>query len=153
DVVEMEVLREQLNNVTIDKKDLVDKVIDRLEIENQNAFEIAVYVYDPRIVKPLEKALVDYFSKNTYIKRRIESNERNLRDRKVKLEEDLRKMDSLKIALFGSYQALAHRGSNNVWVGGEEGVNSSVQIFTKDLELHEELQEVNEKLYLNPDFE
>src|SRR5688500_10846987 len=47
DVVEMEVLREQLNNVTAEKKDLVEKVMDRLEIENKNAYEISVYVFDP----------------------------------------------------------------------------------------------------------
>ena len=155
DVVEMEVLREQLNNVTGEKKELVDKVIDRLEIENKNAYEISVYVYDPNIVKPLEKALVDYFRNNSYIKRRIESNERNLEARKNKLEKELRKLDSLKVVLFNNYQALANknRGSNNVVVGGEDGLSNPLDVFTKDLELHEELQEVNEKLYLSPDFE
>ena len=43
DVVEMEVLREQLNNVTGEKQELVEKVIDRLEIENKNAYEISVF--------------------------------------------------------------------------------------------------------------
>jgi hypothetical protein len=155
DVVQMEVLREQLNNVTGEKKELVDKVIERLEIENKNAYEISVYVYDPSIVKPLEKALVDYFRGNSYIQRRIESNERNLKARQIKLEKELRKLDSLKAVLFKNYEALArtNRGSNNVVVGGEEGPSNALDIFTKDLELHEELQEVNEKLFLSPDFE
>jgi hypothetical protein len=155
DVVEMEILREQLNNVTGEKKELVDKVIDRLEIENKNAYEISVYVYDPNIVKPLEKALVDYFRGNGYIQRRIESNERNLKARKIKLEKELRKLDSLKAVLFKNYEALArtNRGSNNVVVGGEQRPSNALDIFTKDLELHEELQEVNEKLFLSPDFE
>src|SRR5688500_15214481 len=88
DVVEMEVLREQLNNVTAEKRELVDKVIDRLEIENKNAYEISVYVYDPEIVKPLETALVDYFKNSSYIKRRIEINRENLLQRKTKLERE-----------------------------------------------------------------
>lgn len=152
DVVEMEVLREQLNNVTGEKKELVDKVINRLEIENKNAYEISVFVYDPNIVKPLEKALVDYFSTNNYIRRRIEINKINLEKRKVKLEKELRKLDSLKTVMFQNYQSLdKNRGSNNVVVAGEE--TNPLEIFTKDLELHEDLQAVNKRLYLTPDFE
>ncbi len=155
DVVEMEVLREQLNNVTGEKKELVDKVIDRLEIDNKNAYEIAVYVYDPNIVKPLEKALVDYFRGNNYIKRRLEINHLKLEGREVKLQKELRKLDSLKIVLFRNYESLAlkGRGSNNVTVGAEEMLTNPLEVFTKDLELHEELQEVQEDLYLTPDFE
>ena len=155
DVVEMEVLREQLNNVTEDKRELVEKVIDRLEIENKNAYEISVYVYDPGIVKPLEKALVEYFRDSHYIQRRIESNRRGLENRKLKLEKELRKLDSLKVVLFQNYQAMAqkNRGSNNVVVGGEEALTNPLEVFTKDMELHEELQEVEKELYLSPDFE
>jgi hypothetical protein len=155
DVVEMEVLREQLNNVTGEKRELVDKVIDRLQIENKNAYEISVYVYDPSIVKPMEKALVDYFRNSSYIKRRIEINGTNLKQRKAKLESELRKLDSLKIVLFQNYQALSQksRGSNNVVVGGEEGLTNPLDVFTRDLDLHEELQDVERSLYLTPDFE
>ncbi len=154
DVVEMEVLREQLNNVAAEKKELVEKVIDRLEIENKNAYQISVLVYDPDIVKPLEKGLVDYFSNNNYIKRRVEINARNLNDRKRKLENDLRKLDSLKGLLFNNYQLLAQksRGSNNV-ILNDESMANPLDVFTKDLQLHEELQEVTKDLYLRPDFE
>lgn len=155
DVVEMEVLREQLNNVTGEKKELVDKVINRLDIENKNAYEISVYVYDPEIVKPLEAALVNYFQGNTYIKRRIAIKKRNLQDRRTKLRAELRKLDSLKVVLFQNYQAFAQkgRGSNNVVVGGEEAFANPLEVFTKDLALYTELQEVEKDLYLNPDFE
>ena len=155
DVVEMEILREQLNNVAADKKELVEKVIDRLEIEDKNAYEISVYVYDPDIVKPLEIALVDYFSTNGYIQRRVESNKKNLLARRAKLQAELRKLDSLKVVLFRNYQAMAQksRGSNNVVVGGEEGLTNPLEVFTTDLELYEELQEVEQKLFLSPDFE
>ena len=155
DVVEMEVLREQLNNVTGEKKDLVEKVIDRLEIENKNAYEISVYVYDPNIVKPLEKALVDYFNNNNYIKRRVVENRISLEARKNKLEKELRKLDSLKVVMLQNYQTLAqkNRGSNNVTVGGEEGLTNPIEVFTKDMELYEDLQDVEKQLFLSPDFE
>lgn len=155
DVVEMEVLKEQLNNVTGDKKELVEKVIDRLEIENKNAYEISVFVYDPSIVKPLEKALVDYFSNNSYIRRRVDINKEILSERKNKLQRELRKLDSLKVVLFQNYASLAQksRGSNNVVVGGEEGLSNPLEVFTTDLALHQELQDIERRLYLTPDFE
>jgi hypothetical protein len=155
DVVEMEVLKEQLNNVTGEKKDLVDKVISRLEIENKNAYEISVYVYDPEIVKPLESALVNYFKSSSYIQHRIANNLRSLKERKAKLQSELRKLDSLKVVLFKNYQAFAgkSRGSNNVVVGGEEGLTNPLEVFTKDLDLYKQLQDIEKQLYLNPDFE
>lgn len=155
DVVEMEVLREQLNNVTAEKRELVDKVINRLEIENKNAYEISVLVYDPDVVKPLEKALVDYFRSNSYIRGRIESNKKALEARKIKLQSELRKLDSLKVVLFQNYQALGqkNRGSNNVVVGGEDGLTNPLEVFSTDLEIYTELQEVQRRLDLSTDFE
>jgi hypothetical protein len=155
DVVEMEVLKEQLNNVTGEKRELVDKVIKRLEIENKNAYEISVYVYDPEIVKPLETALVNYFKNNSYIKHRIEINQASLQQRKTKLQSELKKLDSLKVVLFKNYQAFAQksRGSNNVVVGGEEGLTNPLDVFTTDLDMYQQLQDVEKRLYLNPDFE
>lgn len=155
DVVEMEVLREQLNNVTGEKQELVNKVIDRLSIENKNAYEISVFVYDPAIVKPLEKALVDYFKNSSYIQRRMENNQKLLLERRAKLRAELRKLDSLKVVIFQNYQTLAQksRGSNNVVVGAEEGLTNPLEVFTTDLELHQELQEVESSLYLGRDFE
>ncbi len=154
DVVEMEVLREQLNNVTAEKKELVDKVIDRLEIENKNAYEISVLVYDPEIVRPLETALVSYFKNNSYIKRRIEINELNLKDRMRKLLQESRKLDSLKAVLFQNYQALGQksRGSNNV-ILSDESLTNPLEVFSRDLELHEDIQKIQKELYLRPDFE
>ena len=151
DIVEMEVLKEQLSTVTGEKKELVDKVIARLEIESKNAFEISVFVYDPNIVKPLEKALVSYFSNNDYIRRRIEINKINLQNTKAKLEKELRKLDSLKTVIFQNYALEKNRGSNNVVVAGQE--TNPLEVFTRDMELHEQLQDVNKKLYLTPDFE
>ncbi len=155
DVVEMEVLREQLNNITGEKEELVAKIIDRLEIQNKNAYEISVYVYDPAIVKPLEKALVDYFRSSNYIQRRIQSNRQALLDRREKLQAELRKLDSLKAVMFKNYQMLAQksRGSNNVVVGAEDGLANPLEVFNADLELYQDLQDVERRLFLSPDFE
>lgn len=156
EVVEMEILKGQLNTVTTPEKEaLVERIVERLEIENRSAYEIGVYVYDPGIVKPLEKALVDYFNNNSYIQRRIVTTQKLLEGRKAKLEAELLKLDSLKIALILNYKSLAERGrgSNNVVVGGEESLSKPVDIFTAGLKIHTELQEVQRKLDLRPDFE
>lgn len=154
DVVEMEVLREQLNNVAADKKDLVEKVIKKLQIENKNAYEISVMVYDPNIVKPLEKAIVNYFVSNDYIKRRIEINKTNLQNRKNKLVSESKKLDSLKKVLFDNYQNLGKtsRGSGNVFLGDEKLANP-LDVFIADMELNEEILTIDRQLYLKPDFE
>jgi hypothetical protein len=154
DVIEMEVLRTQLNNVVADKKELVEKVMDKLEIENKNAYEISVLVYNPDIVKPLEKALVNYFKNTEYIKRRIDINKVNQTQRKEKLVRESNKLDSLKVALFQNFQAMAKatRGSNNVTVG-EEKMTDPLEVFKEDLEINEEILELEHDLYIQPDFE
>ena len=153
DVVEMEVLREQLNNLAADKE-LVFKVIDRLKIENKNAYQISVLVYDPEIVRPLDTALVRYFNNNNYIKRRIEINKTNLTDRKNKLVKESRKLDSIKTVLFQNYQALGQksRGSNNV-ILSDESLTNPLEVFKQDLEFHTEIQQIEKELYLSSDFE
>jgi hypothetical protein len=151
DVVEMEVLREQLNNVTEEKKELVDKIIAKLKIDNKNAYEISVHVYDPEIVKPLEMALVNYLSNNEYIKRRIEINRINLKKKQKKLIAESNKLDSLKDVLFASMQKFS-RGSNNVILSDEQMTNP-LEVFKQDILFYRELLDVETNLYIGPDFE
>ncbi len=154
DVVEMALLREQLNNVVADKKEIVKNVIEKLQIENKDAYEISVLVYDPGIVKPLEAALIGYFKNNEYIKRRMEINKIILEKREQKLQSESRKLDSLKAVLFQNYQALGQksRGSNNV-ILSDESLTNPLEVFTRDLELHAEIQQIERQLYLRTDFE
>ncbi len=154
EVVEMEVLREQLNNVDVEKKSVVDKVLSKLVVTNKNAYMISAYVYDPSIVKPLEQALIRYLSANPYVSRRIEINKVNLQSRKDKLLVESHKLDSLKRVIFESYQALGKtsRGSNNVILGDEKLANP-LDVFTKDLELNATILEIERDLFLNKDFE
>lgn len=155
DVVEMEVLRAQLQASAPDKGKLIDDVIQKLVVTSKHAYEISVYVYDPSFVKPLEGALVDYFRQSSYIDRRIQIRHVSLNDRKRKLEEELRKLDSLKSVLFQNYMAFSqkNRGSNNVVVGTDDALANPLEVFSRDLELYSELQSVNQSLFLSPDFE
>lgn len=154
DVVEMEVLRTQLNNVAADKKDLVEKVIHKLEIDNKNAYEILVQVYDPDVVKPLERAIITYFRENEYIKKRIEVNRKSLQKRQAKLSAESRKLDSLKSVLFETLrsQNKASRGSNNV-IFNDELITKPLEMFREDLNINIELIEVEKDLSIEPDFE
>jgi hypothetical protein len=154
DVVEMATLREQLNNLAADKKDLVERVIQKLEIENKNAYLISVTVYNPEVVKPLEKALVNYFNTNDYIKRRIAINRENLLRRKVKLESESKKLDSLKSVLYKNYENLnkTSRGTGNVYLGDEK-LADPLAVYKEDLDLNNELLQIERQLYVRPDFE
>ncbi|HEY0740039.1 MAG TPA: hypothetical protein VGD40_01205 [Chryseosolibacter sp.] len=154
DVVEMEVLRTQLNTVVAEKKDIVEKVLEKLSIDNKNAYAISVQVYDPEIVKPLEKALVNYFNSNPYISKRIQITRENLTSRRAKLVAESNKLDSLKKVMYENYQTIGKtsRGSNNVILSDEQLANP-LDVYQQDLELNKELLEVNEKLFIHPDFE
>ncbi|MBT1700902.1 hypothetical protein KK083_28680 [Fulvivirgaceae bacterium PWU4] len=155
DIVEMEVLREQLNNLAADKRDLVQKVMAKLTIENKNAYEISVYVYNPDIVKPLEKALINYFANSSYIKNRIEINHINLMNKKQKLKKESQKLDSLKGLLFENIEALArqpNRGSNSLVLKDEKGFNP-LDVFKEDILINDEILDIEKKLYIKADFE
>jgi hypothetical protein len=153
DVIEMEILKEQLNNVADDKKELVEKIMKRLSIENKDAYEISVTVLRPYIVKDLQAAIINYFLKNDYINRRIEITKKMRLNRKEKLVQESRKLDSLKRVIFDNLESLAksNRGSNNVILNDE--VNNPLDIFREDLRINNEIQALEIDLYLQPDFE
>lgn len=155
DLVEIEVLKEQLNNVASEKKDLVEKVISKVDVENKHAFQIDVLIYNPDIVKNLETAIVNYFANNEYIKRRVEITRQNLQTRKTKLVQESNKLDSLKQVLYQNLQSMARQnreGSNNV-ILSDKYLTDPMAIYAEDLNLHNELLEINRRLYVQPDFE
>jgi hypothetical protein len=154
DVVEMEVLKEQLYNVAEEKRDLVDKVIKKLELENKDAFQISALILNPNISKPLEQALVRYFRNSEYIKKRVEINSKMLEQRRSKLTAESFKLDSLKNVLYLNLQAAARNGhgSNNVILNDETG-NQPLDIYKEDLLINKELLAIEHDLYVKPDFE
>jgi len=155
DLVEIEVLKEQLINAAAEKRDLVDKIISKVDVENKHAFQIDVLIYNPDIVKNLEAAIVGYFSNNEYIRRRVDINRENLLARKVKLTKESNKFDSLKSVLYQNLQNMARQnreGSNNV-ILSDKYLTDPMEIYSEDLSLNDELLEINRKLYIQPDFE
>lgn len=155
DRVEVEVLKEQLNNLASDKKDLVNKVIGKIEIGNRQSFLISIRVYNPDVVKRLEEAMVTYFRDNEYINKRIESNRLSLQARKQKLLQESRKLDSLKAVLFENFQSMAKQsreGSNNV-ILSDKYLTDPLSVFKEDLAINNEIRQIEEALFVHPDFE
>jgi hypothetical protein len=157
DLIEMEVLKEQLKNAQANSKNekVIDQVIQRIEIENRHAFEIKVRTLNPTVVGNLQAAIVNFFQRNDYIKRRIEINKENLIDRKNKITRDLQRLDSLKFIIYDNYKTMAAQsraGSNNV-ILSDKSVTNPIEIYNEDLDLYDQLQGINRQLYLQPDFE
>jgi len=156
DLVEIEVLKEQLNNVAEEKKDLVAKIISKIEIENKNAFLIEVKVLDPDIIKNLETALVNYIKNNSFVQNRIKANALTLLERKSKLQRESRKLDSLKAVLFDNYASMAKEnnrpGSNNV-ILSDKYLTNPLDVFRQDLDIHQQIQGIDYQLSVKPDFE
>jgi uncharacterized membrane-anchored protein YhcB (DUF1043 family) len=157
DLIELEVLKEQLRNAQANAKNdqVINQVINRIEIENRHAFEITVRTLNPTVIGNLETALVSFFRNNDYIKRRIDINKSNLTEKKQKLSDDLGKLDSLKSIIYDNYRNMAaqgRQGSNNV-ILSDKAVTNPIEVYNQDLDLYQELQSINSRLYLQPDFE
>ena len=155
DVVELEVLKEQLNNVAEAKKDLVKKVIAKLELENKSATQISVLIYDPNIIQNLDSAVVNYFKDNDYVKRRIDINKTVLLEKKKKLTYESKRLDSLKSVLFKNFEMMANQskqGSNNV-ILSDKYLTDPLSVFAKDIDFYDQIQSIDRQLYIQPDFE
>lgn len=155
DIVEMEVLKEQLNNVAEAKKDVVKKVIAKLEVDNKSAFQISMLITDPDAVNNLDSAIVNYLKSGDYVKRRIEVTKTNLLQKREKLVQESKRLDSLKSVLFRSFDNMAKQskqGSNNV-ILSEKPLTDPLSVFSQDLSLYNEIQSIDTRLYLQPDFE
>jgi hypothetical protein len=157
DIVELEVLKEQLRNAQLNAKNeqIINQVVARIEIENRHAFQISVRTLNPTVITNLETALVAFFRETNFVRKRIEITHNNLVERKLKLEQDLQKLDSLKVAINQTYKTLAsqsRQGSNNV-ILSDEPMTDPVDIYTQDEVIYGQLQATKKALYLQPDFE
>ncbi len=157
DLIELEVLKEQLKNAQLEKKNekVIEQVLHRIEIENRHAFEITVKVYSPSVVAEIERALISYFRNNDYIKKRVDIAKTNLLARKQKMIRESEKLDSLKAVIYTNYKSMAEQGrqgSNNV-ILSDKAVTDPIEIFNQDIEVYNDLQNIDRALYLQPDFE
>jgi hypothetical protein len=155
DRIEMQILKEQLTNTVTDKKDLVEKVMKKLELNNQYSYRISIQVFDPEVVKPLESAVVNYLRNYEYVKKRIESNESILKARKAKLVRESLKLDSLKTIIYDNFQAMARQsreGSNNV-ILSDKYLTDPMSVYYADLNFNKEIQEIDKQLQVKAYFE
>lgn len=157
DLIELEVLKEQLKNAQAEAKNgkVIEQVIKRIEIENRHAFELTVRTYNPTVIDTLQTALVKFFKNNEYIKRRTDINKSNLLEKKTKLTHDLQKLDSLKFIIYDNYKNMAaqsKQGSNNV-ILSDKSVTNPIEVYSQDLIMYDQLQDINKQIYLQSDFE
>lgn len=157
DIIEIEVLKEQLKNAQLNSKNenVINQVIERIEIENRHAFEFTVRTYSATSIKPLQDAIVNYFKNNNYIKKRVEVNKLNLEARRLKLQHDVQKLDSLKKAINSNYRAMAEQsrqGSNNV-ILSDKPITSPVDVYVQSLRIYDYLEDAEKNVFLQKDFE
>ncbi len=155
DKIEMEVLKEQLSNVTERRVDVLNKVMGKIEIANMHSFMISILVYNPSIVNELDTTIVSYFRTNEYVRKRIEIKQASLLARRDKLVSESRKLDSLKSILYINFQNTAKTsrdGSNNV-IFSEGKLTDPMAVFKEDLALDQEIRLIDNDLYIKPYFE
>lgn len=155
DRVEIEVLKQKLSELDLEEAE-INKIIERIEIENKNTFQIIVRVNKSEIIGGLESAIVNYFRGNDYIKNRITNNELRLEERLKQLNKEDKKLDSLKIAMIKAIESLSSSqkksGSDNLYIGEQYSANP-VEIFKQSEAINYQIRFVKEKLYLDSDFE
>lgn len=155
DILELEILKEQLANVAKDKQDVVSKVLAKLEIGNKNSFQISMLITDPEVVSNLDSAIVNYLKSNDFVKKRLDITKSTLLQRKDKLLQESVRLDSLKSVLFRSFDNMtkqSKQGSNNV-ILSEKPLTEPLSVFSQDLSFYSEIQAIDTRLYLQPDFE
>lgn len=155
DKIEIEVLRGQLNSVVENKREIVDRVIEKIEIENSQAFQINVSVFSPDIVQSMDSTLVQYFKNNGFISRRMVRNRESLLERREKLVDESKKLDSLKSILYANFQTMSKQsreGSNNV-ILSDKYLTDPLNVFKEDLNLNNEIRSIDDQLKLQSDFE
>jgi hypothetical protein len=118
-------------------------------------FRVYVKALDNQIFPELEEKLATYLRNTNYIKRRLEIRELNLKAKKQKLLSEQAKLDSLKIVIFDNLQELGTQrrdGSNNVILSDAQVVNP-LSVFNQDMSFYDEVQAIDQELYLQPHFE
>ena len=155
DRTEIEVLKTQLNNVAPEKKELIGKVVEKVEAHYAQSFQIDVSVFQPDVVGVLDSALVFYFRNNEFVAKRMDRNRESLLERKAKLIGESKKLDSLKSVLYANFQTMSKQtrdGSNNV-ILSDKYLTDPLKVFEEDLNLNNEIRSIDDQLTIRPDFE
>jgi hypothetical protein len=155
EVLEIRLTKERLEDV----EDLNPAILERLaryfEYENRRMFQISVTTKDPTVFQPLEEGLVEYLKGDDFVSRRLQINRVNLMARRKKLVEETSTLDSLKDVLFENLASMAKEregGSNNV-ILSDRYLTNPLEVFSRDLELNNQILQIDQQLFLEPEFE
>ena len=154
DVVEVELLKQKLEDLKIEKQD-IDRVIRQIEIQNRDTYQVSVLVNDINIIQNLESAIVGYFKHTPYIANRIKNNQENQIQLIAKLTNDVAQLDSLKEAYNLNLKSQAENpseASSNL-ILGESGVVDPIRAYSEGISLFRQLQAVKTNFELASDFE
>ena len=154
DLIEIELLKQQLEEIEIDQAD-IDKIIRQIEIENRNTFLITVHIFNTEIIENLETALVGYFKNNPFVANRIKSNKIRQELLIEKLSNDVILLDSLKKSynLNLKLQATKDNDASNSVFLGESGAVDPVSVYDQGVSLFRQLQSEKMRYELGEDFE
>ena len=155
EIIEFEVFRQELLAKLTETE--VEGVIDKLILENRSTYQIhlTMNVEDYGLLGNIQEALLRYLSENSFVKKRLEIDEKNLQARKLRIDEETKKLDSLRSLLLSSIKSLTEvnrEGSNNV-ILGENQQTDPISVYRESLRLHIEEQQVDRLLYLKDNFE
>lgn len=155
EVLEIRLTKERLEDIEDLNPALLERLARYFEYENRRMFQISVTVKDPLVVQELEDGLVQYLKGDDFVSRRLQINKENLIARRKKLVEESNKLDSLKNVLFENFTSMAKQrdqGSNNV-ILSDRYLTNPLEVFSRDLEINNQIIAIDENLFLEPQFE
>ncbi|MGK7389587.1 MAG: hypothetical protein ACNS60_04525 [Candidatus Cyclobacteriaceae bacterium M2_1C_046] len=155
ELIEIKLTEQTLQEIEDIDDVLIQRIMGYLEVENRRLFQIYVKVKDPEAVIKLEQGFIKFIKNDDFVKRRIEIDKQTLQARKAKLIQESRTLDSLKNVLFENFQSMARQrdqGSNNV-ILSDRYLTNPLEVFERDLALNDQILEIEQRLFLEPNFE
>lgn len=153
EITELEVLKEQLKNLNVNEAQTNQLLA--IQDENKSTYEIAALVYKTETISQLEEPLLNYFRQNPYVKKRLEITRLNREKKKEKIQNEAKKLDSLKSVIYKNLSRLANRskeGSNNV-ILADDNMTNPLTIILQDLDLYDEELAIERQLILEEELE
>lgn len=153
-IVEVELLKQKLEALKIDKAD-IERIVNQISIQNRNTFSISVHILNTDIIENLESAIVNFFKNNPYIANRIKTNKTRQEQLIAKLSHDVALLDSLKDAYNLNLRLSAGKSNDasNSVILGESGAVDPVRVYDQGVNLFQQLLYTKRSYELGTDFE
>lgn len=151
--VEKALIKDQLNNLLEENKDAGVRLAEKLEYQNASSYEVIVKVTEPELISSLDTAFINYIKGNDFVERRLKAQRKRLLDRRAKLVDVEKKVDSIKRIVFNNFDKLyeSNRGSNNV-ILSEKALVSPIDVVHEELRLNELILDIDKELLIESDF-